>query len=226
LQKPVFALQTHLHSYRGVEPHRPTPLFLCLTMAQLGVYLKEPYGRLIADGKKTVIAHAVGDLDIVGERVLCTKENGEGLALGTLTVGSPTPVSVDDFDALANSHLVSRRERLQWWPLRRKLWLYPVEGFEPFEEAKSLDVDGSPISMGEVVFAQDDVQYPRSQSECTSGEKGESQMPWKVFKEGEEFCVYKIDAEGNKTGKSLGCHPTQEKARAQQRALYAAEGRG
>jgi len=34
-------------------------------------------------------------------------------------------------------------------------------------------------------------------------------MPWKIFKEGGEFCVYKHDADGNKVGDALGCHPSR-----------------
>lgn len=191
-----------------------------------GIYLKEPHGRLIADGEKTIIAHAVGTLDIVGERVLCTKEDGEGKALGILTVGDPTEITAQDFDKISDEHLVSRKERLQWWPLRERLWLYPVEAFEPFKETKCVDVDGVPIDMGDVNYVEPRVQQMDLCSKSTSGEKGESEMPWKVFKEGEKFCVYKLDADGNKTGKSLGCHDSEPKAKAQQRALYASEGEG
>jgi hypothetical protein len=49
----------------------------------------------------------------------------------------------------------------------------------------------------------------------------ELSMPWKVFSEDGQFCVYKIDGNGNKTGKSKGCHPKKEKADSQVKALYA-----
>lgn len=48
-------------------------------------------------------------------------------------------------------------------------------------------------------------------------------MPWKVFTEGDKHCVYKLDAEGEKTGKSLGCHDKEDEASAQVKALYANE---
>lgn len=50
-------------------------------------------------------------------------------------------------------------------------------------------------------------------------------MPWKSFKENNQYCVYKIDAEDNKTGKSLGCHSTMSQADKQVAALYASEGK-
>lgn len=48
-------------------------------------------------------------------------------------------------------------------------------------------------------------------------------MPWATFKEGDEFCVYKLDAENEKSGETLGCHPSRDKAQAQVAALYAKE---
>lgn len=46
-------------------------------------------------------------------------------------------------------------------------------------------------------------------------------MPWLVRKEGDQFCVFKEGADGQPTGGSLGCHPTEEAANGQRRALYA-----
>lgn len=48
-------------------------------------------------------------------------------------------------------------------------------------------------------------------------------MPWKSFSENNQHCVYKIDSQGNRVGKSLGCHPTKAKANSQVAALYANE---
>jgi hypothetical protein len=48
-------------------------------------------------------------------------------------------------------------------------------------------------------------------------------MPYKVFKTGSEYCVHK-NVDGKK-GKKMGCHSSAAKARKQQQALYAAEGK-
>jgi len=51
-------------------------------------------------------------------------------------------------------------------------------------------------------------------------------VPWKVFKTGPDnnpWCVYKVDTNGAQVGDSLGCHPSQDDANAQVRALYANE---
>jgi hypothetical protein len=44
-------------------------------------------------------------------------------------------------------------------------------------------------------------------------------MPYKVFKEGEKYCVYSLHADGTKKNKK-GCHATPAAARSQQSALY------
>ena len=44
-------------------------------------------------------------------------------------------------------------------------------------------------------------------------------MPWKAFKRGAEWCVFKLDAEDAATGDSLGCHDTRAKANTQVAAL-------
>uniref|UniRef100_A0A6M3JBI3 Putative capsid protein n=1 Tax=viral metagenome TaxID=1070528 RepID=A0A6M3JBI3_9ZZZZ len=47
-------------------------------------------------------------------------------------------------------------------------------------------------------------------------------MPWKVFDKAEQgFCIFKLDADGGPTGKTMGCHETEEEAASQLRALYA-----
>jgi HK97 family phage major capsid protein len=50
-------------------------------------------------------------------------------------------------------------------------------------------------------------------------------MPYGKWKGGEQICVYKKDADGNRIGASLGCHATEDAADAQIAALYANETR-
>jgi hypothetical protein len=49
-------------------------------------------------------------------------------------------------------------------------------------------------------------------------------MPYKSFKTGNEYCVYKLDSDDNRIGDSLGCHPTKNESDEQAEALYASEG--
>lgn len=46
-------------------------------------------------------------------------------------------------------------------------------------------------------------------------------MPYMIQKEGDTYCVHKESADGS-AGEKIDCHPTEEKAKEQMRALYAA----
>jgi HK97 family phage prohead protease len=56
-----------------------------------------------------------------------------------------------------------------------------------------------------------------------SAKETAEQKPWDVFVEGDEYCVYRVDDDGERVGDALGCHVTEEEAEAQMRALYASE---
>jgi len=65
------------------------------------------------------------------------------------------------------------------------------------------------------------VIWGMNQETTTTGTKQKEQKPWDIFIEDEQFCVYKVDEEGNATGDSMGCHPTEAEAQAQIAALHA-----
>jgi len=48
-------------------------------------------------------------------------------------------------------------------------------------------------------------------------------MPYKAFSVDGQYCVYKLDEAGERTGETLGCHDTEAEANAQVKALYANE---
>lgn len=51
-------------------------------------------------------------------------------------------------------------------------------------------------------------------------------MPYNIFKQDSQWCVYRVDEDGGAIGKTLGCHDTQAEAEAQVKALYANEPEG
>jgi len=51
----------------------------------------------------------------------------------------------------------------------------------------------------------------------------EEAKPWNVFEQDGEYCVYKLDADGEPDGDPLGCHESVDEAEAQMAALYAQE---
>lgn len=47
--------------------------------------------------------------------------------------------------------------------------------------------------------------------------------PYDIVAQDDEYCVYRVDDNGDPTGDSLGCHPTADEARAQMQAIIANE---
>ncbi len=48
-------------------------------------------------------------------------------------------------------------------------------------------------------------------------------MPYGIVERENEYCIFKLGPDGKPMGETLGCHPDQETAQAQQAALYASE---
>lgn len=48
-------------------------------------------------------------------------------------------------------------------------------------------------------------------------------MPYKIFQEDDEWCVYRVDDAGKPIGETLGCHDSEDEAENQVKALYANE---
>lgn len=69
------------------------------------------------------------------------------------------------------------------------------------------------------------VTFPANESAVVTGLKQEpsERKPWDVFPMDGQFCVYKLDEDGEQTGESLGCHDSEDEARQQVEALYANE---
>lgn len=119
-----------------------------------GLYLASPHGSLIYDGKKTSIA-TNRRTSITGERLLCSKEDGVGLAFGIASVGEPALLDIPSFDAQVKSHQVSRSSRERWWPDAQHLYNYPILRFAPFPAPIEVPVEpGVTMDMGEVSFPQ------------------------------------------------------------------------
>ncbi|MBU2249539.1 MAG: HK97 family phage prohead protease [Gammaproteobacteria bacterium] len=77
----------------------------------------------------------------------------------------------------------------------------------------------NPATMTVSAKAGDGGQEDRAEDDS----EPEERKPWDVFAVEGEFCVFKVDADGERTGDTLGCHPTEDEARQQVEALYASE---
>lgn len=115
-----------------------------------GLYLAPPHGRLIAEGKKTIVASASG-ADRSGPRVLVSGQH----ALGEIVLGAPYSVSGADFAHFFPEHRVKENERVKWWPDADKFYFSEVLAFSPYSEPLRVDVTpGTTMDMGVVVFGE------------------------------------------------------------------------
>ena len=185
------------------------------------LYLVSPHGSLIASGKKTAIVQADLAKDLRGDWMLVSG-TGVGNAPGHILTGEPVAVTVEQFGSLFMDHRVTVRERERWWPDADTLHLYPIEYFKAYDEPRSVVVPpGVQVVMRDVVLRDSVVQDVSIEEKVK-----EVDMPWKVFKKGDEFCVYTVGGDNKPIGKPKGCHKTAKEARAQQSFLYAAQERG
>lgn len=155
------------YATRGITHTTPlTPRVLT------GVYLKDPHGRLIYDGKKTSIALNRIENAIVGDHLIVSKEDGVGLAYGWASIGPPQEITSDAFDALFDSHRVTVTEHKKWWGSDR-LYLYPIAVFKPYPNPKQVDVPAG------IQLAMDDVKFITDTKVASQDTQEEQPMPWK-----------------------------------------------
>jgi len=119
-----------------------------------GLYLCAPHGSLIHEGKKTAIAIAA-PLPLEGKRVICSKEEGVGLAFGVAMIGEPAILDVPSFERREDEHCVPPSGRLKWWPDAEVLYHYPILQYSPFEVPVEIDIlPGTTMDMGEVPLGE------------------------------------------------------------------------
>lgn len=163
-----------------------------------GLYLVEPHGRLIYDGRKTSIAKSK-HISLTGNWVIVSKEQGVGLGYGVATIGESRVVDITTFDTEFEGHRVTLKERTRWWPDATELHLWPIKSFEVYPRPRRVHVPpGTKTIMDTLEFIPDapgdspdiepgqDRERPytetgRPREGDTSGElTKEVSMPWTV----------------------------------------------
>ena len=95
-----------------------------------GLYMTEPHGRLIADGKKSAV--------LQGRRI--GLESGPVVvvsghyAYGEALFDAPAILEFDEVDHLFSWHRVTAAERKRWWPKKRVLFVYKLVWWRPYQE--------------------------------------------------------------------------------------------
>ena len=97
-----------------------------------GIYLKDSH--LIVQGKKTAIPAPKLRDQLPGRKLLIVRKDDKCFAVGVIVVGDAQRLSRREFDAQADRHCVSRKDRLRWWADAEPLYSYPLLSTELFEQ--------------------------------------------------------------------------------------------
>lgn len=81
-----------------------------------------PHGGYIISGRKTALVKS-RHYRMDGERLLVVQKK---IALGVITLGVPREITLAEFRRVRSHHLVTEKERLQWWKGKTRFWYYPV----------------------------------------------------------------------------------------------------
>jgi len=121
-----------------------------------GLYLAAPHGELMYGGIKTsVVKHRPFPELTDGTFILVS----EGKAYGLVTLGEATELPRDEFDADFDTHRVTAKERIKWWPEIDTFWSYAVKEFQALERPCAVEVpSGVQTFLDEVKFLDEDVK--------------------------------------------------------------------
>jgi len=101
-----------------------------------GRYLKPPHGRLVWEGKKTLI---ITSRSYRGEDKPRWLLSG-GKAWGVIRLHPPKEISLEEFKELRDKHKISDIELKSWWPGARRLFAYEIRDFIALDEPESVNI--------------------------------------------------------------------------------------
>lgn len=121
-----------------------------------GLYLVEPHGRLIAEGKKTLIVKSKNFKNQVGKDFFLLSG---GLAFGIIRLKAPQQISLEDFEKLREKHQISEAERKEWWSGKESFFAFPFQLKELFSPAKTVKIPrGAQTFVKDVKLLEDETE--------------------------------------------------------------------
>ncbi len=100
-----------------------------------GLYLVEPHGRLIYEGKKTSIVKA-REMALEGEWIIVSKDKAYGVA----ELESARLANALQFDEKFDEHRVTKNERQRWWEDKDLFYSHNIKEFTPYDKPREVVV--------------------------------------------------------------------------------------
>ena len=100
-----------------------------------GIVMKPPYGRLIWEGKKTVILKDK-ELQLPNPAYIVSASTVYGIATFK---EHPRPIEREEFKRTFNEHKINESQRKKQFPRRKTLWAYSITDFEPFDPIRKFE---------------------------------------------------------------------------------------
>jgi phosphoribosyl 1,2-cyclic phosphate phosphodiesterase len=109
----------------------------CLTEQRLGIYMAQPHGRLLYEGKKKLIVKAKHFKNEIGKLLYLIEDS---LCYGIIRLHLPDKTSLAEFHALSKEHMISNEELKKWWPGKEVLYSYRFDIIKLFETPRKVSI--------------------------------------------------------------------------------------
>ena len=113
---------------------KPTGSELAETKTLSGIYLTEPHGKLIWEGKKKLIVKSKEFTSYLMQPIYLVSDKK---VYGIIKLREPDKITLEEFDDLTMQHKITEEEREKWWPHKEKLFAYKFNILEKFKEPKN-----------------------------------------------------------------------------------------
>lgn len=101
--------------------------------AQSGIYLVPPHGEMVWRGEKTAVVKSKPLKTHLFEPLFLASGD---LVYGIVELSGGEPIGLKQFDELREKHRVTEKERLEWWPDAKELFLFNIKMTDRFEHPK------------------------------------------------------------------------------------------
>ena len=123
---------------KDVSFKKPAGTELAEKKVMPGIYLTEPHGKFIWEGKKKLIVKSKKFTAYLMQPIYLVSDNK---IYGIIKLRAPKEIDLEKFDDLHEKHLITEKEREKWCGDKEKLFAYEFNVLEKFKEPKPYKVE-------------------------------------------------------------------------------------